>query len=35
MVLKHLELLERKLQENPEFGKLYHNQIEEYIIGIK
>ena len=31
MATNRLELLEKKFQKNPDFAKLYHDQIEEYI----
>ena len=31
MAINRLESLEKRLQKNPDFAKLYHNQIEEYI----
>ena len=31
MAINRLESLEKKFQKNPDFAKLYHDQIEEYI----
>ena len=31
MAINRLESLEREFQKNPDFVKLYHDQIEEYI----